>query len=347
MFLRCCFPTPEHRTDRGGNSLSATTGGSPKPPSRTGQKSRLACLAAALALFFFLPVLATFAADDNRMNRQLSRTEKFVYGKPVSGALTERLNKLEQDLLGRESAAAPVQKAENLTNFLFRGDRRSPSLDLKVKYLEWLTFHEVRRGPLADRLAALDKAVIGKATREPLAFRVEQLIQLVVTGGFITMTPVKIRKDTVLRVRVGSTISSKDAQVGDEVPLTVLEDLVLDRNVLAIPRGSSAIGDLDQARPAGRFGRPGRMRFLVREAEAIDGTSLPALLKEVAMSDADKKKLGLAAGASVVGYLALGPVGLVGGIFVKGKEAVLPEGTELLISITEDVPVHGIVINRK
>lgn len=302
---------------------------------------------AVLLLIVAVPLLVSAAADDPRLTRQLSRTEKFVYGKVEAGALNDRLTRLERDLLGRESGSPPVQKAENLSGFLFRGDRRSPSLDLKVKYLEWLTFNEVRRGALADRLAALDKAVIGKATREPLAFRVEQLIQLVVTGGFITMTPVKIRKGSIIRVRVGSTISSKDARVGDEVPLTVLEDLKIDQNVLAVPRGSMAIGDLDQARPAGRFGRPGRMRFLVRETEAVDGTSLPALLKEIAMSDADKKKLGLAAGASVVGYLALGPVGLVGGVFVKGKEAVLPEGTELLITVTEDVTVNGIVINRK
>lgn len=314
------------------------------PRTRTSIPTRLA---AVLILAFVFPLMVSAAADDPRMTRQLSRTERFVYGKVQAGAINDRLVKLERDLLGRESGGPPVQKAENLTGFLFRGDRRSPSLDLKVKYLEWLTFHEVRRGTLADRLASLDKAVIGKATREPLAFRVEQLIQLIVTGGFISMTPVKIRKGTELRVRVGSTISSKDAQVGDEVPLTVLEDLTLDQHVLAVPRGSIAIGDLDQARPAGRFGRPGRMRFLVRETEAIDGSALPALLKEIAMSDADKKKLGLAAGASVVGYLALGPVGLVGGIFVKGKEAILPEGTELLITITEDITVNGIVINRK
>ncbi|MFZ2955640.1 MAG: hypothetical protein WA705_01910 [Candidatus Ozemobacteraceae bacterium] len=292
------------------------------------------------------PSVEAASVEDGQFVRQVERCEKYLYAKVGDGALTERLVRLERDILGRESSAAPVRKAENLYNFLFRGDARSPSFDLKINYLEWNVFHATRQGMLAERLAALDKALSGKPSAEPFAFRVEQLVAMVAENGIVLLHQVNLPRGHQIRVRVGKTLSSRDAKVGDEVPLTVVEDVFVDRNILVIGKGDTAIGDIDQVRTAGRFGRTGRLKLLVREVSALDGTVLPVAFTDLAMNDMDKKKLGMAAGASAVGYLALGPVGLVGGIFVKGKDAELPEGTELILMVTEDTRVNGIVVNK-
>ena len=44
--------------------------------------------------------------------------------------------------------------------------------------------------------------------------------------------------------------------------------------------------------------------------------------------------------------LALGPIGLVGGLFVKGKNAVLPAGSELYIQTAQPVTTKGLVLRE-
>lgn len=46
---------------------------------------------------------------------------------------------------------------------------------------------------------------------------------------------------------------------------------------------------------------------------------------------------------TAIGALALGPVGLVGGFFVKGKDVELPAGSELYIQTQKDVTTKGLV----
>ena len=53
-----------------------------------------------------------------------------------------------------------------------------------------------------------------------------------------------------------------------------------------------------------------------------------------------------AIGASTIGALALGPIGLVGGLFVKGKDAVLPAGSELYIQTAQPVTTKGLVLRE-
>ena len=53
-----------------------------------------------------------------------------------------------------------------------------------------------------------------------------------------------------------------------------------------------------------------------------------------------------AVGASTIGALALGPIGLVGGLFVKGKDAVLPAGSELYIQTAQPVTTKGLVLRE-
>ncbi|MBF0409528.1 MAG: hypothetical protein HQM10_19465 [Candidatus Riflebacteria bacterium] len=300
-----------------------------------------------LTLVFVASSEKAEAQTDPSLVSRIERCEVFVFGKKYPDSATERVNRLERELLGQKSSGELVSRSSNIFNFLFIGTQKSPSLELKVRFLEWKSFREVREGALAERLAKLDEFVSGQTTSEPFAFRVEQLIQMTVEKGLLLLHKIKVPAGTSLRVKIGKTVSSSNADVGDEVPLIVQDDLILSKNILVFPKGGKAVGDLDQVRKSGRFGRQGKLRFVVRKAVAIDGTSLPVSLKDLSGNDIDKKKLGMAVGASTVGYLAMGPVGLVGGIFVKGKDVTIPEGTELLISVTEDTYVNGVLISGK
>ena len=51
-----------------------------------------------------------------------------------------------------------------------------------------------------------------------------------------------------------------------------------------------------------------------------------------------------AAGASVAGAVLLGPVGLVGGAFIKGKNIDYPVGSTIFIQPQDSVSIQGLVI---
>ena len=52
--------------------------------------------------------------------------------------------------------------------------------------------------------------------------------------------------------------------------------------------------------------------------------------------------MAMAAGASLAGMLLLGPIGIIGGVFVKGKNIDLPAGTELYIQTEKDESLYGV-----
>ena len=56
-----------------------------------------------------------------------------------------------------------------------------------------------------------------------------------------------------------------------------------------------------------------------------------------------ERSLAGAAGASVVGLILLGPIGLVGGVFVHGKNLTVPAGALLYIQTQNDVELVGMV----
>ena len=81
--------------------------------------------------------------------------------------------------------------------------------------------------------------------------------------------------------------------------------------------------------------------FQKKEDASLDDEPIPTVLGPEAK---DKLKMEAAAvGASTIGALALGPVGLVGGFFVKGKDVELPAGSELYIQTQKDVTTKGLV----
>ena len=52
--------------------------------------------------------------------------------------------------------------------------------------------------------------------------------------------------------------------------------------------------------------------------------------------------LEMAAGASMAGIVLLGPVGLAGGYFVKGKDVEIPAGTEFFVEVARATRATGL-----
>ncbi|NLY52774.1 MAG: hypothetical protein GX063_07680, partial [Firmicutes bacterium] len=73
---------------------------------------------------------------------------------------------------------------------------------------------------------------------------------------------------------------------------------------------------------------------------AIDGSPVALVMEEKATEK--NKSLELAAGAGMAGAILLGPIGLAGAWFVKGKDVVIPMGTEFYVEVMRDARVSGL-----
>ena len=72
----------------------------------------------------------------------------------------------------------------------------------------------------------------------------------------------------------------------------------------------------------------------------MDGTDASMVLGEAAKEK--MQSMAYAAGASIAGIALLGPIGIIGGAFVKGKNVDLPAGTELYIQTAEPMTIYGL-----
>lgn len=90
------------------------------------------------------------------------------------------------------------------------------------------------------------------------------------------------------------------------------------------------------------FGRDARIDIDFSSVTAVNGEKIPVTVGELAKQQA--KTVAGAAGASIGGMVLFGPVGLVGGAFVKGAQVTIPAGSNTYVQVLEDTTVQGIVL---
>ena len=120
---------------------------------------------------------------------------------------------------------------------------------------------------------------------------------------------------TPVRMKLGRTLSSADAQVGDEVDLEVSEDVVVD-GLLVISKGAIAAGVVNEAEPKKALGRGGKLGVLVRSVRLANNQ------EAVLRSGGEAKGSSSSAGMVI-------PV-------MHGKDITLPKGTEITAFVNGD-----------
>lgn len=271
--------------------------------------------------------------------------ENFIFNTTKSGSLIQRIDNIELNLFGKKTSHSLAKRVQTAYKFVFEGNDSMPSLQTKLLYLEWKLFNETRSGKLSERLDALETFLTGYKFSEPLAFRIEQLLQLTLANGIISVHPTILYANTSIKAKLLKTISSKESISGEIVPIVTTADVVLNGNILVIPKGTLANARIEKVSRGKRFGRSGYIKLVLDNILAIDGKKVPVKIVSIG-DELDKKRLGMAAGASAVGYFIMGPLGLVGGAFVKGEDVTLQENTVINLLVDSDTRVNGILISR-
>jgi hypothetical protein len=283
---------------------------------------------------------------DKDVSKLLSRMERYIYGSEQDASISDRLKQIEEDMFGRTTGQTNENKAKYLHDFIFVGSVQNPSLDMKLSYLEWKLFNETNEGTLEERLAKIDKYITGIPSNEAMAFRLEQQVHLIIENGLIIMHTVTIPAGTKLKVKTKKKLSSKTAKKGDIVPMVIVDDVFVNDSILVMTKGGIVSPTVKSVRKSGSFGRTGYINLDLSSIESMDSTNIKVSI-DSAGEKYDKKRIGMAAGASTIGYLVLGPIGLAGGVFVKGGEIEIPVGTEFEVITREDCKVTGVSVPKK
>ena len=121
-----------------------------------------------------------------------------------------------------------------------------------------------------------------------------------------------------------SDVNSKTADVGDKIPLTLVEDLKVG-GLIVVKKGTPAVATVTEVEQTGMGGAPGEVFFQVNSLQA--GGVLIKLHGTAAKEGQDKvgKAMGLM-------FVPVVPVGL----FVHGKDAEINQGASFTAFVDED-----------
>lgn len=289
-----------------------------------------------LALFAVL-VPASRGFAEETVFQTLGEIERLVYGQETQGGgLIARLGQVEKDLFGRELPGSLSERQQSLLGFLKQGTPGQPSFLFKLGVAEWAVIQQVRpETAAAARIGDLEKQLEGTAQEgKPLAMRLERLVGMLLPEP-VTGKPLDVPAQTVFKVELGQTISAKAAKAGDPVRMRLAGDLTLG-DMLVAPKGSLVMGHVDSVQPPRSFGRKAEVRIAFDRLMPLGPEEIPVFMGEQARKAAKADdSIVAAAGASFLGLVLLGPVGLAGGLLVRGDATVLQEGTPFYLETSQ------------
>jgi len=300
-------------------------------------------LLVSLLLAPFLPFAAQAQEAGIPILADLNQGEVILYGNPNgTQAVVQRLNTMEKTLYGGTFPTSIPERIMQINNLLTVNKQETPSLLFQLKAAEWVAQQKISSGSLLVRLDNLEKTLIGTNTQNPVVQKMQQINLLCFRNGTIPASPRIVPQGSLVKVEFLTPVNSGKNRVGEIVEFQVVDNLVLE-GILVIPAGSRIKGEISKISSAKGFGKDGSLEINFKTVEAFDGTPIRLALGEKAKQE--NKNTAYAAGASVTGAVLLGPIGLVGGAFVKGKQAEIPAGTKMFLEVKDSTSALGLAIS--
>ncbi len=297
-------------------------------------------MAVAVIVSLLMAVATPVWAEAGTPLEGLRDLEVTLYGQVQEGALIERLARVEQDVFGEQKMGPILVRIENLNTYLMLGGGAVDSLQLKLNAIEWMVYQEIYVGePLYTRLERLENAMYGSLQQGPVMQRADELLRMVWASDKLNVDVVTVPKETLVKIKLLTELDSAKSKVGDKVHYRVIEDVMI-KDRLVIPAGTEGVGAVQEATAAKRLGVDGRLLVDFKSLPAIDGTRVSLVMEETATEK--NKSLEMAAGAGMAGVILLGPIGLAGAYFIKGKDVVITKGTEFYVEVMRDARASGL-----
>lgn len=278
------------------------------------------------------------AAVPETVQDKLALLEEDTYGSEQTGAVMDRLNKLEKDYNGEHRSGSLMSRVDALYAEVYQNGS-GPSVLAKLNAIEWNLGHEVSMKPVESRLSDMELGLLGKTEEGTFKERIQSLAKASFGAEELPLGRVSVPANTLIKVATVDAVNSKNLKVGDTVRYQVAEDVIVDGNLI-FAKGEPGEGTVKKVKQAKNFGRNAEVEIDFHTTKSIDGTEVDTYVGDEAKKE--MKQMAMAAGASLAGMLLLGPIGIIGGVFVKGKNIDLPAGTELYIQTDKDESLYGV-----
>ena len=302
-------------------------------------KFRKICSVFLSAVLLATSVGMASAAAPTTVQEKLAAIEKDTYGIEQTGALTDRINKLEKDYNGAHRTGSMMARVDAVYDQLYKNGSK-PSVLTEINAIEWNINHEVSMKPVESRVADMEMTFSGKTSEGTYEQRIKELGRLSFGTETLPIEQTAIPANTLIKVALVDPVNAQNLKAGDVIRYKVAQDVIVN-DQLVFAKGQPGEGIVKKVKQAKNFGRNAEVEIDFYKTKAIDGTYVDTFLG--AESEKEMKNLAMAAGASLAGIVVLGPIGIIGGAFVKGKNIDLPEGTEFYIQTKSDAVRYGVV----
>lgn len=299
-------------------------------------KKLFSLLLSALLLIESVGLVA--AAAPETMQEKLDATERAAYGQPQTGALLDRLAHLEKDFWTASPQKSVVERTDALYAIMLENED-GPSLVTQMNAVEWAITQEVSMASIQKRVGEMEITLQGRPSEGSYRQRIDALATAAFGSHEIPLSVGMVPANTLIKVLTVTPINAKNLKAGDRIEFQAAED-VIEGGRLLFAKGAPGYGTVTKVRQARNFGRDAEVVIDFQAMRAIDGTDVEMLLGEE--SKAKMESMAMAAGASLAGMALLGPIGIIGGVFIKGKNIDLPTGTELYIQTKNETSLYGL-----
>ena len=296
---------------------------------------KIFCGAVAASMIFSASV---FAAPEDSANAKLAKIEIDTYGIEQSGALLDRISRLEKSYSGQNMNGNMNARIDAIYNTLYE-NHSEPGILAKINALEWNISREVQSGGVDKRLMSLESTILGKVTEGTFNDRIRALAKASYGEEILPITLTSIPENTLIKVATTVPVGSKTLQEGDTIPIKVIEDVFVDGN-LVFARGLPGEGSVTNVRRAKNIFSNGKIEADFHTLKAIDGQDVKicAGVEALEAMTADS----MARGLSLLGQTFSGKNKSIEEVLVRGKNIDLPAGVELYVQIKAPIVVYGV-----
>lgn len=275
----------------------------------------------------------TFAAEPAAA--LIAKIERDTYGAEHDGALLPRLNRLEKDFSGRNLQENMNTRIEALYTVLY-DNSAAPSIMAKINAVEWNIDHQVTDGSLEKRVTYLERTLLGEESDGTLINRVSELVKASFGSENLPMNEIQLPANTLIKVALVNDISTRTAQVGDEVKFKIVEDVVINDN-LVFAKGLRGVGIVDTVKKPDGWGSNGKLIINFKMVTDIAGQEVETCVDFEAKDMMTENKM--VRGAALVGMNLNDDWNKV---FVHGKNLEVPADTEFYIQTKSDTAVYAL-----
>ena len=296
---------------------------------------KIFCGALAATMIFSAPVLA---APETSANAKLAKIETDTYGFEQSGALLDRIGRLEKNFSGQNMTGNMNARIEAIYNALYE-NRSEPGILAKINALEWNVGHEVMSGGIDSRLTALENIILGKTSGGTFNDRIRELAKASYGEEILPITAVNLPENLLIKVATTVPVGSKTLQEGDTIPIKVVEDVFVDGN-LVFARGLTGEGTVLKVHRARNIFSNGKIETDFHTIKSIDGQDVETYTGIEAVDAMTAETM--ARGLSLLGQTFSGKNKEIEEVLVRGKNIDLPAGVELYVEIKTPIVVYGV-----